>query len=401
MNVFAVLLATSLVATTPPVFTAKTVDGRQLRGELGDWDEQALALREGDQTQRLPLDQLLSVRPAQAVAAVSKPDATWVTLSDGSVIAAESFLAEAKTATVATNRTGVMPLPPASVDHVRFGQVSPDLKERWDEILEMAIDRDMLVITSGESLDYLGGIIRAVREKEIDFELDGELVPVRRGKVFAVRYYRPNRAESPAPIARVTDDGGSTWALQRMKFSESKGEIDAATTTGIHLAFPLNAIVRVEFAGAGLVYLSDLNPDSWRWTPYFGREGSVPSLEKLYRPRMDTALDSTPIVLDGIHYERGLALHSRTEMIYRLPEPFERFQALAGIDDRLRPRGNVLLRILGDDRVLFEATITGADSSLPIDVSLKGVKTLTILADFGSDLDVSDHLILAEAKLLK
>ncbi len=112
-------------------------------------------------------------------------------------------------------------------------------------------------------------------------------------------------------------------------------------------------------------------------------------------------LDSSPIMLDGVQYDRGLAIHSRTEMTYRLPEPFERFQALAGIDDRLRPRGNVLLKILGDDRLLYEATIAGTDSSQPIDVSLKGVKTLTIVADFGSDLDLGDHLILAEAKLLK
>jgi hypothetical protein len=88
-------------------------------------------------------------------------------------------------------------------------------------------------------------------------------------------------------------------------------------------------------------------------------------------------------------------------MTYRLDEPFERFHAMAGIDDRLRPRGNIELRILGDDRVLYHATIAGTDAARPIDISLKGVRTLTIVVDFGSDLDVGDHLILAEAKLLK
>lgn len=401
MNVLAVLIATSLAANTPPLFTAKTVEGRQVQGALADWNEQMLTLQEGDQAQELPLDQLLTLLPAEAQAASPRADAVEVTLMDGSVLVADSFLAEARAATVTTQRTGMIKLPPASVDCVRFREVSPALKERWIEIQQKPIDQDMLVVTTGKSLDYLGGIVRAIREKEIDFELDGDLVPVRRGKVFAVRYYRPDRSESGSPLAKLVDDGGSRWALQDVRLSESKGTIEAATGCGIRLSLPLQAIARVEFAGAGLVYLSDLEPDSYRWTPYFGREGRVPALEKFYRPRRDTALDSSVIKLDGIEYDRGVALHSRTEMTYRLPEPFERFQALAGIDDRLRPRGNVLLRILGDQQVLFEATVAGVDSALPIDISLRGVKTLTIVADFGLDLAVGDHLILAEARLLK
>lgn len=401
MNACVVLFAISLVATTPPAFTAKTVDGRQVRGTLSDWNEQAVTLREDDRPQQLPLDQLLSVVPEKAPPSPATADAVWVTLTDGSLIAAQSYLAEAKEAKVTTGGTGVLDLPPASVDHVRFRDVSSALEQTWNEILEKGTDQDMLVIANGDTLDYLGGIVRAVREQEIDFELDGDVLAVRRSKVFGIRYYRSLRDESARPLARLTDDNGSTWSLQRITLSESESEIQLETLTGLHLTIPYEAIARIEFAGTGLVFLSDLTANSSRWTPYFGREGSIPSLEKLYRPRRDTAFDSSPIVLDGIQYERGLALHSRTEMTYRLPEPFERFQALAGIDDRLRPRGNVQLQILGDDRVLYDAIIAGTNSATPIDVSLKGVKTLTILVNFGSDLDLGDHLILAEAKLLK
>ena len=65
MNVFAVLLAASLVSAAAPVFTAKTVDGRQVLGTLGDWDETAVTLRDGERLQRVPLDQLLSVVPGK------------------------------------------------------------------------------------------------------------------------------------------------------------------------------------------------------------------------------------------------------------------------------------------------------------------------------------------------
>lgn len=106
-------------------------------------------------------------------------------------------------------------------------------------------------------------------------------------------------------------------------------------------------------------------------------------------------------MLDGVEHRHGLALHSRTELTYRLGEPFRRLQALAGIDDRLRPRGSVHLEILGDGRVLFAGDVLGTEPARPIEADLAGVVELKILVDFGADLDIGDHLILAEAKLLK
>ena len=58
-------------------------------------------------------------------------------------------------------------------------------------------------------------------------------------------------------------------------------------------------------------------------------------------------------------FSKGLALRSRTELVYRLPAGFRRFTAIAGIDPATRASGNVRLSIYGDDRPLFEADIAG------------------------------------------
>ncbi len=400
MNVLAALLAASLVAA-PPEFTAKTIDGRQIRGTLSGWEENALVFRTGQKDEKIALGQLLSVAPSQAAAPSPPASTIWVTLTDGSVIAARSCLAESAEITVTATRPQSLKLPRDSVSHVGFREATPALEERWKEILDRPADQDLLVVVSGETLDYLEGIVRAVREEHVDFEVDGDVVPVRRTKVFAVRYYHPKSVEDSEQVARIRDDAGSTWAARRVEISPSGDQLEVESLAGVHVSLPLQAVADIEFAASGLVFLSDLKADSSQWTHYFGRETSLPSLERLYRPRSNTALDNGPLVLDGVSYKRGLALHSRTEMTYRLAEPFKRFQALAGIDDRLRPQGNVDLKILGDDRILFQAAIAGTDPSQPIDVSLQGVKSLTIVVDFGSDLDVGDHLILAEAKLLK
>ena len=88
-------------------------------------------------------------------------------------------------------------------------------------------------------------------------------------------------------------------------------------------------------------------------------------------------------------------------MVYRLPGRFGRFKAIVGIDDSVRPNGNVRLVISGDDRVLLEATIDGSDEPKPVDLDISGVRRLRILVDFGQRLDVADHLDLCEARIVK
>ena len=72
-----------------------------------------------------------------------------------------------------------------------------------------------------------------------------------------------------------------------------------------------------------------------------------------------------------------------------------------GIDDRVGNLGSVELMIRGDNRELYSGKIAGKDEPIEIDADLAGVRRLTILVDFGDDLDVADHLNLCEARIVK
>ena len=88
--------------------------------------------------------------------------------------------------------------------------------------------------------------------------------------------------------------------------------------------------------------------------------------------RVSTAASSrVALQLGGVVYGKGLALYCRTELVYRLPGRFSRFQAVAGIDDAVRPNGKVRLVVRGDDKVLLEAVIPGSDAPRPIDLDVK------------------------------
>jgi hypothetical protein len=163
----------------------------------------------------------------------------------------------------------------------------------------------------------------------------------------------------------------------------------------------LEGIERIDFSQGKIVFLSDLEPERVEWTPYFGTGKRLESLVSFFAPRQDRSLLAGPMLLDGKSMQKGLAMHSRSLITYRLPDRFSRFQALAGIDDRVRPRGNVRLVIRGDDKVLFDEIVDGTQNAKPVDIDLGHARRLTILVDFGDETDIADHLDLGDARIVK
>ena len=163
---------------------------------------------------------------------------------------------------------------------------------------------------------------------------------------------------------------------------------------------PLERVAAVEFPAH---YLSQQRPERAVATPHVKPPAAAAAMvERFYRPRFDEALDGGPLRLAEREYARGIAFHSRSEVTYLLSEPFSRFTATAGIDDRVRPHGNVRLVIRADDRVLFDRVISGNDAPAPIALDVTGAARLHFLVDYGDDgTDVGDHLDLADARLFK
>ena len=158
---------------------------------------------------------------------------------------------------------------------------------------------------------------------------------------------------------------------------------------------------QIDFSGGKIVYLSDLKPESVRWTPYFGVGKPPPAVRAVLRPAVRPRLRvAARCNWAASSYRKGLALHSRTEMVYRLPDRFSRFRAMAGIDDAVRPGGKVRLVIRGDDRAVRRRHHRQRPPR-PIDLDLTGVRRLTIVVDFGDSLSVGDHLLLCNARLSK
>jgi hypothetical protein len=197
----------------------------------------------------------------------------------------------------------------------------------------------------------------------------------------------------------VYEASGSAWPARSVVLAGDA--LEWTTPLGLKVARPLMALARLDFSRGKVVYLSDLKPESVAWVPYYGLGRDLPARADYYAPRQDRSLSSGPLQLDGVRYAKGLAIHSRTTLVYRLSGRFRRLAAVAGIDDAVRPRGNVRLVIRGDGRVLADLPIAGTDPARPLDLDLAGVTRLTLLVDFGEDGDVGDHLVLCDARLIQ
>lgn len=391
-------LTALLLASAPPV-EAQTLDGQTVTGTIVSLDAEGATLQTGDGPVTVGTDRLKSLSPGVAGAETPGEPKAWIETVDGCRLVAAGYTTEEGRAQVAAATGGVLEVPTSDLVAVRLAPEVEALTAEWSKLAGSAPEKDLLVVAKDEVLDYHRGIIGDVTEALVRFDLDGDVLPVKRAKVYGLVYAPIAAREFPDAVCRITEAGGSSWAARSITLEGD--QLQWTTPAGLEVARPLAGVVRIDFSEGKVLYLSDLDTESEDWTPFLGSPDVPPLREALMRPRRDRSLDGGPLLVDGRTYPKGLAIHSRTEIVWRLPGRFRRFKATAGIDDRVRPEGNVKLVIRGDDAVLVEKTLSGTTGPEEIDVDMTGVRRLAVLVDFGEDGDFGDHLDLCEARVLK
>jgi hypothetical protein len=392
----------SLLAA-PPAFVAVGVDGVETRGTLVEFTTDRVVLTVSGKEVTLPTAQIVRLAPEEK-SPPSEPIGAHVRLTDGSRLAAGSYGVAGRSATIRMGDTSIA-CSTDVVHSVRFKQQTHEIAAQWEQILKSPAAADLIVIRDGPSIDFLEGVLGDVTPDRVEFTLDGEKVPVKPIRVEGVVYYHARAGRSAAEGSAgdgaaciVNDANGSSIGAQSLALEGERLRIQ--TPAGVSVTLPLSLLTTVEFPAQ---YLSQFKPESVAFTQHVRSSAALlPLVDRRFRPRVDRALDGGPLRVGGRSYNRGLALHSRTEISYLLPESFARFTALAGIDDRVRPGGNVRLVISADERVLFDRILTGGDEPVPVAVEISGAARLRILVDFGDDAtDIGDHLDLVEARLFK
>jgi NPCBM/NEW2 domain-containing protein len=417
------ILAVLIVAALPTLarsqeVTATLLDSTSITGELRAWSRDEVVIAATDKEVRLPAEKLVSMRWSDAAPLITakESDKRVVELTDGTLLPINDFQATKSTAKIEIGMARssdqmAIALPLRDVVSVRLQGFEPEIDEQWDQIRSQNLASDVLVVVSprGKNIDGVEGILGDITTAKVQFELDGNSMRVDRARVAGWIYFRKNSSTRPEPRCILHGRSGLRGAVRDVRLTGQT--LDITTSGGTKLNWPLADLRFADFSAGKILYLSDLTPSSERWTPLVGLSPAAESAAKYGRVRLDQSAFGGPLKLlvEGSansarsvkSFSKGIAIRSRTELVYRLPTGFKQFVALAGIEPATSSTGDVRIKIYGDDRSLCDADIAGDEAPREIKLDIAGFKRLKIVVDFGQNLDTGDWLNLCEARLIK
>lgn len=393
----------------------RSIRGEPEYGELVALTADEVRLETADGPQTFPRRGLLSVAPTtpSPLIPTSLEDAPIVVqLTDGSRIPAAAYSVAGRRVEIEIVGGGIAKTTTRAVHWVRFFQPQLQTRAPWERILASDLTADAIVIRKSSEpattdlqpeaatvvLDYLEGVLTDVGADEVGFEFDGTQVKVPRAKVEGFVYFHPPVRTLTEPVAAISDTSGGTWHIKSVSLENET--LDLVTVAGVRHSLPLHQLLDVDFSLGNIDYLSDLEPESIVWRPR--HELSItPAVRRWFQPEPNDGLHGRPLRLGGTTFEKGLALHSYSEVRYRLTRPYRVLLAKIGIDDSSRQNGELELRLLGDGGLLLQRRITIGEEPFDLELDIAGVRRLTIIVDFGDDSDRGDNLYLCDVRLVK
>ncbi|MDX1944400.1 MAG: NPCBM/NEW2 domain-containing protein [Pirellulaceae bacterium] len=391
-----------LAALAAPHYDVRTLGGESSVGAISAIDADSLVLSSAQGEKKLPLKELLDARQTGEVPAAPRQPVE-LELIDGTRISGQEFGASAGKATVVLSAESSLELPVKALRSVRFfdpAERSDKLDGQWRELAKTEAAGDLLVIRKKGEIDSTDGVVGDVSDETVAFTLDGDKIDVKRTKVEGILFAQVAGEALPEAICSIVDAAGARWNVKSLALADGKLQLE--TPVGAKTSLPLEQARQFDFSGGKIVYLSDLEPESFAYQPFFSLAEPLATVNDFYRLRRDIGLEKSPLRVGGKTYSKGIALHSRSTVEYRLPGKFRKFTAVVGIDDAVKAAGgDVALEILGDGKSLWKGSVRGSEAAQTLDLDLAGVKRLKIVADYGAGQDVADHLNLCEAKVMK
>lgn len=390
----ALLALWTVLSASPPATVTLLSDAlekpspKPVVGELVDLTDEELRIRPAASSEivRIARSQVLSVafEPARPDPLPLAP--VRVLATDGSRYLAREYRAAGREATVVLTTGRRVSLPIARVLSVLYSSPTPSEAAAWVERATARRSSDVASVSKDKTQLELEGVLGDADDQGVRFTLDGEELLIRKERLRAIYYahaYDPKDAR-----ADVLDSAGNFWVARRVR---SDGAVLSLETPGGAATQLRGEELRLlDFTRGRLVYLSDLEPALVQHIPYF---------DTRWHFRRDASLAGKPLRLANAEHAKGLAVHSRTILEYSLEGRFSRFECLVGIDESAGAFGDAVVRISGDETILWESRVRSGEPPRAVAVPLKDAALLRLEVDYGESLDLGDEVIFAEARL--
>ncbi len=250
--------------------------------------------------------------------------------------------------------------------------------------------QDVLITRGPEETTSLRGRLETLEPNSGSFQFGDRTRTFQTDKMFGVVFAAGTARQAAFPVTLELSDGSVVSGSLELADST---KLKLAASVGSAVELKTGDILRLIMRSPRVVYVSDLTPAAER------TEG------RLHRPwpiRKDQSVSAGALSIDGRAFDKGLGVHSKTELDFQIDGAYESLVATIGIDDAVRPSGSVVFRVQGDGKVLFDSgVLTGQDAPRDVKLDVTSVKLLTLVVDYGDGLDLSDQADWGGLRLLK
>ena len=271
----------------------------------------------------------------------------------------------------------------------------------WQRLAVPNADGDRLVVGNPGAFDVYAGILGDVNNETVSFDVDGEVLPIPRRRVFGLVFHGDTVPVTyAAPFATLTLWTGTQGMIADIGLKAN--ELMWQTTTGLSMTVPLDTVSEIDFGEQGVASLFDFERVRNEFSLPIASEVRAEQLKLLQTFFESRTKASREIVLDGVAYEQGITLQGKASLEYRLPRPFASLKAVIGIEDQFRPHASSILQILADSQVLGTWELRGDVAAQQIHLNLPlNCRQITIIAEPVPQSEVPTVLTIAEPKLFE
>ncbi len=282
----------------------------------------------------------------------------------------------------------------ASVRAILFRplQVGPAVKNAIKKPLK---NNDQVVAESSQGPRTAQGLVEEINDEKVVFNYKGTSRTIPRSKVIAVVMANLQEKKLKGSVATVTFKDSST-AVGTLR-SLTDGKMTIGLLSGTTLNVPFADVVSVNIRNDRLTYLSDLEPTDSEHNSIVAPKRAIAK---------DKNFDGKPLSLTwGANkktqtFPRGIVAHSYSRIVYS-NDGFQRFVTTCGIDSTITGNGHCIVTIRGDGIKLWNGEIAASSDPSEIDIDIEDYKSIEIVIDYGKHLDMGDHVIFGNARLLK
>lgn len=299
---------------------------------------------------------------------------------------------DAETVTITTTTFGAVRLPRRDARLLLVEAAKePELVQRLlrESTTKSAQDRVWLV-----DGDLLTGNVLSFDGTTLELDFSGQSLPVPASSIAAVAFATDEEPTDFDALLLLGLEDGSLLEATSATFDAKKliiqSVVELASKTVPKIAY-------LQALAYPIIYLSDLDPIDFRHTPYFAGEWPL---------GRDQSLTGESLQTLDVRYAKGLAMHSASRAVYRVPEGVLTFVADVALDQSAENHGSVVFRVYvvtaeGLQPAYESPVVRGGDAPIPVAISLAGASAVVLVVDYADYGDERDHANWLDARFVR